>query len=341
MRHGRQRGFTLLEMAVVLGIIALIVGFGLSLGDNALKSADRVEAQERLVTIQMALDNYAAAHGYLPCPYSRALVPANDVTFGVENRSGTTCTASGAGLVSVSSTFIGGVPVRTLGLPDSYAGDPWGNKYTYAVSASHVGSAVSYGATDPTLTVMMGDRTVAGTFYSISASTNRAISPSTSAAITPNTSGPTSTGAGATYVVVSHGPSGLGAFPMNGTAVVNACGTSNKIDVENCNDTNATFYDALYNDNGADAQFFDDYVVWASNALVRGPIVTTYAGCGVGVCEPWCAQCTGTLADVPVAASALTNPVLCQKVITNATSCNATCVWAGTVTAGGNIVRCP
>lgn len=141
----RQRGFSILELVIVLGIIALIAGAGLTMATGAIKAADRVSTQERLNTIKLALDSFVKTYGYLPCPANRAIVPTN-TNFGIESRSGTACTAIGGGGVVNSGgvVWVGAVPVRTLGLPDNYAGDAWGGKLTYAVAIELVSNPTSY-----------------------------------------------------------------------------------------------------------------------------------------------------------------------------------------------------
>lgn len=137
-----QHGFTILELAIVLAIIALIAGTGLSIASGALKAADRVTTQERLNTIKLAVDGFAKAYGYYPCPANRTLTPSN-ANFGIERRTG--ATACDATAVTVGGTYsIGMVPVRTLGLPDNYAADAWSNKLTFAVSNSVVSGPGSF-----------------------------------------------------------------------------------------------------------------------------------------------------------------------------------------------------
>ena len=320
-----RRAFSLLELSVVLIVIGLIAAAGITLGDGVLKSAARVKTQERLSTIQFALDSFATANGYLPCPANRGLIPTS-ASFGVESRTGTTCTASGAGIVNVSSSFIGGVPTRTLGLPDAYAGDSWGNKITYGVSASHVGSISSYAQNAGTLTLRYGDLT-----------TNYALS------------------AAATYVVLSHGPDGKGSFPIFGTAVATACGASTHVDTANCNDSDAIFHDTAYNDGLVTAQFFDDFVLWGSNITARSRSTWHNAGvaqvaptaasdCPVGSCESWCAQCKTNMGAGGLAYNSATwssgTQVLCSRIIINTTPCEAVCIWGGTTTTPRGL-KCP
>jgi hypothetical protein len=321
---------------------------------------------------------------------------------------------------------VGGVPVRTLGLPDSYAGDAWGNKFTYTTGDFLVNDASSYSrrvgqlvvkygniatgysvntqrlATAPTysavtdlgggvarITVNDTSNLAAGSIVHLSSNTPATgykgsytvvVPPVVGAeAIVANTSFTvsglafTATDAGkvewlaagddVAYTVVSHGPDGRGAFPLNGTAVptfkqCNNSAVANSspppctdntapnlvcVDIENC-DNDSTFYDTAYNDGNIAAQYFDDYIVWGSNALMRPPVNNSlYTSCAGNPCEPWCATCDlnypGGGAVAPPAT--LTAPVaLCKKVGTsNATDCKAACFWAGTTATGYQ--KCP
>lgn len=418
--HRTHHAFSLLELSIVLGIIALIAGAGMTMATGALKTADRITTQERLATIKIALDSYAKASGYLPCPFNRTLSPSN-AGFGVEDRSGGNCNNAAAGvtappgLILANNTWFGGVPVRALGLPDSYAADAWGNKLTYAVSANHIGNPTVYPSTAGAITIKFGLRAASPSSYAASSQRmslsftsaaagvagTRLIMPTTGSIIngtlvhvngtvhkgsyivanrtatvielTGNTSTTTDTGnvewlepgASATYAVVSHGPDGRGAFPLSAAVIpaIKQCndgvtatttspapcplGTNTScIDIENCNDSvDAIFYDTTYNDNAIAAQYFDDFIVWGSNALVRTPVSTSlYTACPTGTCEAWCATCStnypGASLSAPPTTITAGTAVLCKKVITTAsTTCSASCFWAGTTAAGYQ--KCP
>ncbi len=302
-----QRGFSLLELSVALIIISLLLGFGMTAGKDALEGSDRVSTQQRMATIQKALDNFARQNGYLPCPAKRSLAPGTS-GFGEESRAATVCTAAGdiANVPIAPGTpviYIGAVPVATLGLPDAYAADAWTNKFLYAVGMEFVGSPTSYEVSDGPITVMYGD--VSGTNYAIT--TDRAGDP----------------GAAAAYVVLSHGPDGKGAYPLNGTAVGKACGATTNNDVANCDDTDATFYDTEYNDGTNAPTFFDDYVVWSSNALSRSELVSPDDSSG------------GNCLAVPASA--------CLTAIATAASapdCNTLCSAAGYSSSGPSTTNC-
>lgn len=320
--HSRRSGFSLLEMAVVVAIISVVVALGVNLGSNAVRGADRMSTQEKLATIQKALDFYAQRTGYLPCPANILETPrANPTTFGAEARTiPTGCVTSGTGASggmvltsgatdcttpSVNSgAYIGMVPVRAIGLPDSYAVDAWDNKIRYAVSRCLTSDPAAYSSYPGSITVRSGART--GTNYAI---TN----------LQDDTNTP---GAGASYVVISHGPEGRGGIALNATAWTLNCGSTTLNDVENCNG-DATFYDNDYTEGGRADLRFEDFVVWGSNAMARSTAPTTPAppsGCSSG-CYYWCAPCSNS----PPFAGAR----VCEKTITSNSPCRAYCTYAG------------
>lgn len=139
----RRAGFTLIELAIVLVIIALVASMGVDLARSARSGSARVVTQERLAVIQKTLDQFASRYGYLPCPSAITAVPG-DTGFGYEQRlptGGYGCNVANItrhGFTGTSS-LKGGLPFRTLGLPDSYAADAWGRKFFYSVSEPHTG----------------------------------------------------------------------------------------------------------------------------------------------------------------------------------------------------------
>ncbi len=412
-RFAQKRGFSLLELSVVLGIIALIAGAGISMASGAMKAADRITTQERLNTIKLALDSYGKTYGYLPCPFDRALATSS-ASFGVENRSGAhNCGATnGTSFINNAGLVIttGGIPVRTLGLPDNYASDAWGNKFTYVVGNNTISFPTDYSTYAANISVRYGDRT---TYYNVAeqrvsisftsaanngsglvrltaASTGSLVNgrivtinggvykgsyvaanvSATKVDLTGSTYSATDSGTlswqepgtNVSYVVISHGPDGRGAFPFNGSAVpsnklCNSSATANSspapctdssntscIDIENCNN-DAIFYDTAYNDGTQATEYFDDYIVWGSNDLFRSAVVpnlyfSATSGCPTGTCELWCAKCAvnypgADTVNSPPSSITGGNAFLFKKTITtDATACSASCFWAGTTASG-------
>lgn len=120
--HLRQNGFSLIELAIVLVIVALLSG-GLMITLSAQQEGMAAsETQRRLQEAQEALLGYVAANGRLPCP-------ASPGTTGNES-------PLGGGLCTHPRT--GFLPAVTLGLtptnPNGYLLDGWNNPIRYVVT---------------------------------------------------------------------------------------------------------------------------------------------------------------------------------------------------------------
>lgn len=118
----RMRGFSLIEMAMVLLVLGLILGGMLTALGASDAAKRRADAAATLQQISDALYGFAQANGRLPCP-------ATDVSAGDE------APAAGGNCTS----YAGFVPGRKLGLQGSFNAnglleDPWGNPYRYMVA---------------------------------------------------------------------------------------------------------------------------------------------------------------------------------------------------------------
>lgn len=174
----KNTGFSLVEMAVVLAIVALLLGGLLPTISAQVEQAKRNETRKQMDEIMAALLGYATAQTppKLPCP-APAGTPTGATGAGVSD-----CT-----IAVVSNTVNGVVPWVTLGVNET---DAWGRRFTYSIASSVAGGAFG---TSFTLT-STGTINVA----TVSGGTNYVAS-------------------NMPAVVISHGPNGLGAYLPTGS----------------------------------------------------------------------------------------------------------------------------
>jgi len=140
-RHGRQAGFTLAELAIVLLVVGLLLGgvlMPLSMQMELRRIADTRKTMEET---KEALIGFALANGRLPCPADPTIADGT-ANAGVERA---TCTTA--------ATLFGAVPWVTLNVAET---DEWGRRFNYRVTSTFADSiaAATYGCvptTNPTL----------------------------------------------------------------------------------------------------------------------------------------------------------------------------------------------
>ena len=113
----RHSGFSLLELAIVLIVFALLAGGLLTSLGTYKEAAARQAAQQQLENAREALLAYAIAHGRLPCPADPSA--SGGQAIGTEDRPDE---------VSNCTRDRGTLPWVPLGLPET---DPWGRRLTY------------------------------------------------------------------------------------------------------------------------------------------------------------------------------------------------------------------
>jgi prepilin-type N-terminal cleavage/methylation domain-containing protein len=111
----KSRGFTLVELAVVIAIVALLLGALLVPLATQFQARNIRETQESLAHIKEALLGYAVTQGRLPCPDT--------------DRDGLEEPCGGVG--NIKDVVEGFVPWQDLGTP---ATDTWGRIFRYAVT---------------------------------------------------------------------------------------------------------------------------------------------------------------------------------------------------------------
>jgi len=126
MMNARQNGFTLVEIAIVLLIVTILLGYTVALFPRQQELKQYRDVDRKMDEVIAAIVGFAQVNGRLPCPAIPASAGIED--FDTINDDG-------------CENFGGFVPVNTLGLvgrlnADSLLLDPWGNPYRYYVTDS-------------------------------------------------------------------------------------------------------------------------------------------------------------------------------------------------------------
>lgn len=189
-----ERGFTLVELTVVVVIVAMLLSLGLGTLNAQLLSANYSETKKRQALIKDALTAYLGANKRLPCPdipnNTNGGADASQVT-GQEDRAGGVATGACSGSIGV-------VPYATLGLGREIALDGWGDFMSYSLPTG--GTPCPGAGIDWSLSACFGVGKAAP--YSLFDGTVAAPIPFASNVVA---------------VVVSHGPNGFAAWGQQGS----------------------------------------------------------------------------------------------------------------------------
>jgi len=212
-KQNYKHGFSLVEMAVVISVMAIILTTFFSVVSNLNITATKKSNEDQMDAVQNAINSFYLTNGYIPCPAARnATIPS--AAFGVSTNCSiaavageTVETGTGANVIR-----IGVLPSRTLGLQDSQGLDAYGNKIGYAVVKSLGVNKTNFDASTATSTaITINDRAANS--------------------ITSNLVGSDFV----SYIAYSYGANGRGAYNNQGIQGI-ACGSN--VDSENCNDDN-------------------------------------------------------------------------------------------------------
>ncbi|QGZ42752.1 prepilin-type N-terminal cleavage/methylation domain-containing protein [Pseudoduganella flava] len=125
-----QRGFTLVEIAIVLIVVGLLIGGLITPLSTQLEQRRSADTRKALDEAREALVGYAVRNGHLPCP---AISAAN----GLEDRAGDRCT---------NERRTGFLPWATLGTAKL---DSWGRIFLYSVTPDFADSAAPFRLSTP------------------------------------------------------------------------------------------------------------------------------------------------------------------------------------------------
>lgn len=194
-------GFSVIWISVLMVLITTTITISLTTDLIFIENKYR-KTQKNMLEIKKAMAAYVLQNWRLPCPAalslsyddtSQSITTTNYgtivVDYGeelVDGISGECITDLNTGTIASSNVVVGAIPSKALNIPDKYTVDGWDNKLTYAVNILYT---IPY-------TI---DTNVSGWLDGIPA-------------LITIDSGSTTIENNSMFVLVSHGPNGLGAF---------------------------------------------------------------------------------------------------------------------------------
>ncbi len=200
--HPQNLGFSIIELAVAISVAATVaVGYLVWAKPTNLNNAEKIATtRERMVSIEKAISNFYISESKLPCPADPLVRPDGSRASGSGNYDFAR-EANAVNLTNISCSLSSGMPpVITLGLDEEYGYDGWGQQFSYHISDALCGDDTD--ESDPT---------------EATSCTAQDFSTGTADLIVENESAENLT-TEAAYVLVSHGPDGIGGYLASGVA---------------------------------------------------------------------------------------------------------------------------
>lgn len=248
MKIQNSKGFSLVELAIVLVIVGVLAGTFLTTLGSRINTTRRADTVAEMEVIKQALYGYALTNNFahLPCPDCRTAacsLGANVENDGLSDITAGVCDVDVIGINAILP--LGNLPWRTLGLGYS---DSWGNRYSYWVSSL---------ATNDTANMLLPAWGVGS-----SATINTRVGTAT-VEVSDN----------AVALIMSHGKNGFGTVSMQGVGIANPP-AANVDELENLND-DLTFVSRAETDEGVAVAIgaFDDLIIWISEYELKAKMV--------------------------------------------------------------------
>ncbi|MBK9563241.1 MAG: hypothetical protein IPO54_09065 [Micavibrio sp.] len=256
-----QSGMTLIDVAVITMVLGLLLVPLITQYNRWKIDKDRGLTSQHYAAINKAIADYYFEQGHYPCPALPTLGPG-DAAFGDQNCAGT---------AAAGGVMVGAVPFATLKIPTEMNLDGWSNKITYAVTAIQ---------TDTATWTNNGVIRVRGRIAPDVDQCDPAIMTLENQVH---------------YLLVSHGPSGLGAFTADGTPRQTCPGAGTTADANNCINDNEFLGEVCMASDNADANFYDDMVeykkdvpsrIWEESLTASSDIISNAENVGINNLNP-------------------------------------------------------
>jgi hypothetical protein len=252
---------TLIDVAVIMVVLGLLLVPMITQYNRWKIDKDRGLTSQHYAAINKAIADFYFEQGHYPCPALPTLGPGNPA-FGNEDCAGT---------VAAGGVLVGTVPFATLKIPTKANLDGWSNKITYAVT-----TAQATGGTWTNNGVIRIRGRIAPD-----------VDQCDSAFITLENQ--------VHYLLVSHGPSGLGAFTANGIPRQACPGAGTAADAGNCINDNEFIGEVCMASDTADANFYDDMVeykkdipsrIWEESLTTSENVISNAENVGINNLNP-------------------------------------------------------
>lgn len=227
----QEQGFTLLDIAIGLLILSLILVPLAQYYKNKIPKERRETTIAHQDNVHAAMDQYFYQHNSYPCPADPTLSAA-DEDFGEpvladplpppdpDPAAASPCTGTVVEMPDPgdgTQIMAGDIPFKALKIPESYTYDAWGHKMTYIVSPDLTRKDIEF---DETNAVLEAQRQQINDACEYDGGGNPVMNTET-----------------AQWILISHGPEGIGAYTKNGILIQNcpATGSSSETkETQNC-----------------------------------------------------------------------------------------------------------